>query len=86
LATRQDLFPDIRFSPPRKSADAARSLRIAEFHPQSTEGCEPDPEESKHGEELYQNAGGGNGRYDIDSRAGWNSGEPQDEKDDEMTH
>ena len=32
-------------------------------------GCEADPEESKHGEELYRNAGGGEGRYVIDSSA-----------------
>ena len=36
-----------------------------------------DPKESKHGEDLYQNAGADDSRYVIDSKAGRSLGEPQ---------
>ncbi|HEX2665763.1 MAG TPA: hypothetical protein VHM93_23245 [Candidatus Acidoferrum sp.] len=37
---------------------------------EANEGCEKDAEETKHGEQLYQNAGGDAGRHVIDSTAG----------------
>ena len=42
---------------------------------EANEGCERDPEETKHGEPLYQNAGRNDGRYVIDSKAGRSFGE-----------
>jgi hypothetical protein len=44
---------------------------------EANEGCEADAEESKHGEQLYQNAAGDDGRCVIDSRACRSFGEPQ---------
>ena len=44
---------------------------------EANEGCERDPEETKHGEQLYQNTGRDDGRYVIDSKAGRSFGEAQ---------
>ena len=46
---------------------------------EANEGCERGPEETKQGEHLYQNAGGDEGCYVIDSKAGRSFGEQQQE-------
>jgi hypothetical protein len=52
---------------------------------EANEGCEADAEELKHGEQLYQNAAGDDGRYVIDSRACRSFGEPQPQEISEVT-
>ena len=42
---------------------------------QANESSETDPKESKHVEDLYQNAGGGDRSYAIDFKGGRNFGE-----------
>jgi hypothetical protein len=44
---------------------------------QANESSETDPKESKHGEDLYQNEGGGDKSYAIDFKGGQNFGERQ---------
>lgn len=44
---------------------------------QANESSETDPKESKHGEDLYQNAGEGDRSYAIDFKGGQNFGEGQ---------
>ena len=43
---------------------------------EANEGCEAESEETKHGEELYQNAGGDDKSYVIDFKCGRSLGEP----------
>ena len=44
---------------------------------QANESSETDPKESKHGEDLYQNAGEGDRSHAIDFKGGQNFGEGQ---------